>query len=152
LPLTCPNGEKRSRLLRESSGTIDAMSQSDAPPTPVGQQLAARRDELDLTQDALARRIGITAATVSNAERGRTEINRGKRSKWEQALRLKPGTIGRAYRTGTPLERLDDDPSFADLSDPYERAIWEMDISEDDRRVVIELLRRDREEGGRHSA
>lgn len=124
------------------------MSQSDVPPTPVGQQIAERRDELDLTQDALARRIGVTSATVSNAERGRTEINRSKRPKWEQALRLKPGTIGRAYRTGAPLERLDDDASFADLSDKYERAIWEMDIGEDDRKTIIQLLREKAEEEG----
>jgi transcriptional regulator with XRE-family HTH domain len=128
------------------------MSPPDVPPHTVGQQLAARRDELDLTQDALASRIGITSATVSNAERGKTEINRTKRPKWEQALRLKPGAIGRAYRHGTALEPLDDDPSFADLADPYERAIWEMNISEDDRRTIIDLLRRDRAEGGRRTA
>lgn len=128
------------------------MSQSDVPPTPVGQQIAERRDELDLTQEALGRRIGVTSATVSNAERGRTEINRSKRPKWEQALRLKPGTIGRAYRTGSRLERLDDDESFADLSDKYERAIWEMDISEDDRKTIIDILRQDRQDRGQRPA
>lgn len=128
------------------------MSPPDAPHQRVGQQLAARRDQLDLTQDALGRRIGVTSTSVSNAERGRNEITRSKRSKWEQGLRLKPGTLGRAYRNGTPLEPLDDDEIYADLNDPYERAIWEMDLSEDDRRTIIDLLRRDREEGGRRTA
>lgn len=129
------------------------MSQSDVPPTPVGQQLAARRDDLDLTQDALARRIGVTSRTVSNAERDRAEIGRGKRSKWEQALRLKPGTIGRAYRTGSALEPLDDEEAFADLSDRYERAVWELDIGEDDRKTIISLMRqKSAEEAGERSA
>lgn len=132
------------------------MSQSDVPPTPVGQQLAARRDELDLTQEALARRIGITATTVSATETGRTQISRGKRAKWEQALRLEPGTIGRAYRSGEPLELLDS-PSepYADMADPRERVIWQMNISEEDRRTIIDLLRADRADrtnGGLHSA
>lgn len=128
------------------------MSPPASPHALVGQQLAARRDQLDLTQEALARRIGITATTVSNTERGRTEITRSKRSKWEQALRLKPGTIAAAYRGNVPLEPLGDEEIFADLADPYERAIWEMDISEDDRRIIIELLREDRRESGRRSA
>jgi len=128
------------------------MSTPDAPYALLGQQLAERRDGLDLTQEALARRIGITATTVSVTERGRTQISRSKRSKWEQALRLKPGTIGRAYRDDTALEPLDDEEVFADLNDPYERAIWEMDLGEDDRRIIIELLRSDRKETGRRSA
>jgi transcriptional regulator with XRE-family HTH domain len=123
----------------------------DSPPA-VGLQLAKRREELDLTQEALARRIGITTATVSNTERGRTEITRSKRAKWEQALRLAPGTISNAYRSGDPLERLADDEFRADMSDQYERAIWEMDLSEDDRRIIIELLRSDRRDSGRSSA
>lgn len=128
------------------------MSLPGDSPTAVGQQLAQRREELDLTQETLARRIGITAASVSNSERGRTEITRSKRAKWEKALRLMPGTISQAYRTGTPLARLDTDEFHVDMTDQYERAIWELDIDEDDRRMIIELLRADRKEGGRNSA
>lgn len=115
-------------------------------PPPVGQQLARRRDELDLTQDALARLIGITAPTVSVTERGHTEISRSKRAAWERALQLKPGTISTAYRDGTPLEPAPDTPPYANLTDPHERAIWEMKISEDDRRTLIDILRADRQE------
>lgn len=129
------------------------MSPPGDAPTTVGQQIATRREELDLTQDTLARRIGITAATVSNTERGRTEITRSKRSKWEQALRLVPGTISQAYKSGSSLVALDEDAGFqVDMSDPYERAIWEMDIDEDDRRTVIDLLRTDRRERGTRPA
>ena len=117
------------------------------PSTPtVGQQLARRREELDLTQDALARLIGVTAPTVSVTERGHTEISRGKRPAWERALRLKPGTISQAYRDGTPVDPAPDQPPYANLADPHERAIWEMKISEDDRRTLIDILRADRKQ------
>lgn len=124
------------------------MSPTPDAPTPVGQQLADRRDELDLTQETLARRIGITSATVSATERGKTEISRSKRAAWEQALNLKPGTIARAYRDGNRIETAPaaaPEPTvYANLADPHERAIWEMNLSEDDRRTLIDILRSDR--------
>jgi transcriptional regulator with XRE-family HTH domain len=124
-----------------------------SPPSPstptVGQQLARRREELDLTQDALARLIGITAPTVSVTERGHTEISRGKRPAWERALQLRPGTISQAYRDGSPIERAAEQPVYANLADPHERAIWEMKISEDDRRTLIDILRDDRKQAQR---
>lgn len=117
------------------------------PSTPtVGQQLARRREELDLTQDALARLIGITAPTVSVTERGHTEISRSKRPAWERALQLMPGTISQAYRDGTLIEPAADQPAYANLADPHERAIWEMKISESDRRTLIDILRDDRKQ------
>lgn len=140
--------EKTCRLFDECVGRLGTMSisQPAAAPTPVGQQLATRRDELDLTQEALARRIGITSATVSATERGKTEISRTKRTAWEQALSLKAGTIGRAYRDGTPIEAAPEaeTPPYANLDDPHERAIWDMRISEDDKRTLIDILRSDR--------
>jgi transcriptional regulator with XRE-family HTH domain len=124
------------------------MSETDsAAPPPVGQQLAARREALDLSQEALARRIGITSATVSSTERGITEPRRSKRAIWEHSLRLKPGTISRAYASGGVIEPLDEDVvAYANLGDRYERAIWEMNISESDRRNIIDLLRKGRAE------
>jgi transcriptional regulator with XRE-family HTH domain len=126
------------------------MSQNPSP-TSVGQQLARCREELDLTQEALARRIGIATPTVSVTERGHTEIRLSKRPAWEKALGLKAGTISRAYRDGTPIELADitTEPPYADLSDRYERAIWEMALSEDDRRTLIDLLRKGREQDER---
>jgi transcriptional regulator with XRE-family HTH domain len=38
---------------------------------------------------------------------------------------------------------------YADLSDRYERAIWEMALSEDDRRTLIDLLRKGRQQDER---
>lgn len=120
------------------------MSQ-DSPSAPtVGQQLARRREQLDLTQDALARLIGITAPTVSVTERGHTEISRGKRPAWERALQLKPGTISQAYRDGTPIEvapATPSEPPYADLSDPDEKAVWDLNIPEEDRREMIDIVR-----------
>jgi transcriptional regulator with XRE-family HTH domain len=130
------------------------MSPPADTPTPVGQQLADRRDELDLTQESLARRIGITSSTVSATERGRTEIRRSKRPAWEEALQLQAGSISRAYRDGAALEPLEVTPKvlpYADLDDPRERTIWDMKISEDDRRVMIDLLRADRQENQRRA-
>lgn len=126
---------------------------SPPAPTTVGQQLADRRERLDLTQDALARLIGVTAPTISVTERGHTEIRRSKRPAWERALQLKSGTISQAYRDGTPIEDApaSDDTPYADLADPHERAIWEMNISEDDKRTLIDILRSDRQQQRRRA-
>lgn len=131
------------------------MTSPSESPSSVGQQLRKRREALDLTQPALARRIGIDPSTVSVTERGHTEIQRGKRPAWEKALQLRPGTISRAYRDGTPLEVADtaDHPPYADMSNAQERAVWEMDLSEDDRRTLIDIVRKAREEERRkHTA
>lgn len=122
------------------------MSQTPGPPLPVGQQLKERRDQLDLTQGAIANLVGVTVTSVSAAENGRATISRGKRPAWERALDLKPGTISRAYRDGIPIEPATADTHgvYADLTDPHERAVWEMSISEDDRREMIDILRADR--------
>lgn len=121
------------------------MSQTPEPPHSVGQQIRARREALDLTQPALAQRIGIDPSTVSATERDKTEIQRGKRAAWERALSLTPGAITRAY-AGNHLEPATTTAQqpYANLADPHERAIWEMKISEDDRRTLIDILRADR--------
>lgn len=119
------------------------MSETPEPPHSVGQQLRARREALDLSQPALAQRAGIDPSTVSATERDKTEIQRGKRAAWEKALALRPGTITRAYAEGTPIEpaHADQQPAYANLADPDERAVWDLKISEADRRDMIDLLR-----------
>ncbi|MGW6603293.1 hypothetical protein [Streptomyces sp. NPDC055036] len=120
------------------------MSQTPALPTSVGQQLRARRVQLDLTQGALAGLIGIDSSTVSVTERDRTEIQRSKRAAWERALRLRAGTISAAYTQGTPLEPADTTASeqpYADMTDPKEAAVWAMDLSEADRIEIIDAVR-----------
>lgn len=93
-----------------------------ASPADVGEQLARRRDALFLTQEDLAQRIGINARTVSAAERGANAITKGRRAAWEEALRLRPGTISRAYLDGTPIEAADEPrPDQAPVEDPLER-------------------------------
>lgn len=119
------------------------MSQTPDPPTSVGQQLRARREDLDLTQGALAKRIGIDASTVSVTERDRTEIQRSKRPAWERALQLAPGSISRAYRDGTPIESAEAtaEPPYADMTNPKEAAVWELDLPESDRIEIIDAVR-----------
>ncbi|WP_433893081.1 helix-turn-helix domain-containing protein [Streptomyces sp. CA-111067] len=122
------------------------MSQTPERPHSVGQQIRSRRIALDLTQPALAQRVGIDPSTVSATERGLTEIQRGKRAAWERALELRPGTITRAYTDDTLIEPAPADQTpYADLTDPHERDIWEMRISEEDRRAIIDILRADRQ-------
>jgi transcriptional regulator with XRE-family HTH domain len=123
-------------------------------PTRVGQQLARRRDELDLTQEAVADRVGITAATVSATERGKTSISRRKRPGWEAALRLQPGSLGRAYRDGTDVEVLPravptEQPRSADPGQlPYDPAdvmevhLWQSSAPEPIRRHLIREYRK----------
>lgn len=122
------------------------MTPSDDARIRVGQQLARRREDLDLTQDALVRLIGITVTSVSAAERGRTTISRGKRAAWEQALQLKPGSLTRAYRDGSDLEPLpspatEPERPYANLSDPLERTAWEMPLPVEQRRLIVDMLR-----------
>lgn len=119
------------------------MSQPPDPPTSVGQQLRRRREALDLTQGALAKIIGIDASTVSVTERDRTEIQRSRRQAWERALRLKPGSITRAYTGAGDLEPDDApaEPPYADMTDPKEAAVWAMDLPESDRREIIDAVR-----------
>lgn len=119
------------------------MSQTPGTPTPVGEQLKTRREELDLTQGALAAQVSVTVTTISSAENGRSTISRSKRPLWERALRLAPGTISRAYKDGTPIEPAETpvEPPYANLADPKERAVWEMDLPETDRREIIDAVR-----------
>lgn len=111
-------------------------------PASVGQQLKQRRERLDFTQAALAAELGITVNAVSNAERDRSKIIRGKRSGWEKALRLKGGSISRAYTDGTPIEPLegaDSERGYPDPDSPKEVAVWRMTmLSEADRRQLID--------------
>lgn len=102
------------------------MTDPDTNPARVGQQLAQRREDLNLTQEGLGQRIGITSFAVSAAERGRNEIRRSKRSDWERALGLRPGTLSRAYRDGSPIE-VDqppaEQPAEPELDDLEERLL-----------------------------
>ncbi|MFE9886245.1 helix-turn-helix domain-containing protein [Streptomyces scopuliridis] len=119
------------------------MSPTPDSPTPVGQQLKAWREKLDLTQGALASLVGVTVTSISSAENSRSTISRSKRPLWERALQLKPGSISAAYNDGTPLEpaRTPADPPYADMNDAKERAVWEMDLSVADRIEIIDAVR-----------
>lgn len=130
------------RLFLVSLSRFCDMSQTS--PTSVGQQLRARRVQLDLTQGALAKLIGIDSSTVSVTERDLTEIQRSKRGAWERALGLTPGTISAAYGKGTSLEPAATTvaaPPYADMTDAKEAAVWAMDLSEADRIEIIDAVR-----------
>jgi transcriptional regulator with XRE-family HTH domain len=128
------------------------MESPDGFPARVGRHLAERREDLDLTQNALAQRIGITSASVSAVERGVSEIRRSLRARWETALRLRQGTITRAYNDGTPLDVVAEGDAlpYPDPDDPTERALWNMalkgEYSKDVARAMIDLRRREREQ------
>ncbi|WP_381797221.1 helix-turn-helix transcriptional regulator [Streptomyces niveus] len=121
------------------------MSPTPDTPTPVGEQLKARREALDLTQGGVASLVGVTVTSISSAENNRAQISRGKRPLWERALQLKAGTISAAYRDGTPLEPADSTGAagepYADMNDPKEAAVWAMDLSVSDRIEIIDAVR-----------
>ncbi|RDG34674.1 helix-turn-helix domain-containing protein [Streptomyces corynorhini] len=119
------------------------MSPTPDSPTPVGEQLKARREKLDLTQGSLASLVGVTVTSISAAENSRSAISRSKRPLWERALQLKPGTISAAYNDGTPLEAAQTltDLPYADMSDAKERAVWEMELPVADRIEIIDAVR-----------
>lgn len=128
------------------------MTASDDAPLRVGKQLARRREDLDLTQDAVSRQVGITVTSVSAAERGKATISRSKRPLWEQALQLRVGTITRAYRDGADLESLtspepQQDKPYANMNDRLERTAWEMPIGEGERRLIVDMLREAKAQG-----
>jgi len=117
----------------------------------VGQQLQARREDLDLTQGEVGQRVGIRGETVSAIERGRNAISRSKRAAWEVVLRLKPGTITRAYKDGTPIEA-----ASGDGEDPLDRLDrlyreWKEDPSRRGRLIsMLEKAEADTEEEDPH--
>lgn len=120
------------------------MSPTPDAPMPVGEQLKARREALDLTQGGLASLVGVTVTSVSSAENNRSTISRGKRPLWERALQLKAGTISAAYRDGTRLEPAESsaaEPPYADMTDPKEAAVWALDLSVSDRIEIIDAVR-----------
>jgi transcriptional regulator with XRE-family HTH domain len=82
------------------------MSDEEAHRAGVGTQLADRRNELRLTQEALAKLVGVSSRTVSAIERGKNSIQSGRRPQWESKLHLVAGTLDRAYKTGSPIELL----------------------------------------------
>lgn len=117
-----------------------------SPAAVVGQQLARRREELDLTQDDLAKRIGVSGRTVSAIERGMNAIQRKNRSAWETALSLAPGTINRAYRDGTPVEVVPAPSTGAPRNTPHDEVVAALEARVTRMEVALDVERRAREE------
>jgi transcriptional regulator with XRE-family HTH domain len=115
-----------------------------SPAAVVGQQLARRREDLDLTQDDLAKRIGVSGRTISAIERGVNAIQRKNRSAWETALGLVPGTINRAYRDGTPVEvvPVTEEPRVP----PHDDVVAALEARVTRMEVALDVERRAREE------
>ena len=134
------------------------MTAPDPSPADVGRQLLERREDLDLTQQELAQRIGISARTVSAVERGVNQITKSRRGDWERALELKPGTISRAYRDGSRLEPAEPYAHISDVRITTTRAPAEDEDDEDPKMkraaallaeasALLEEIRRERREG-----
>lgn len=90
----------------------------------VGEELAARREQLGITQIELAQALGVSARSISGVERGEHGIRRGRRQRWEDALHLQHSTISQAYRDGTELEPADDAPPPG--PEPWDRIEWQL--------------------------
>lgn len=112
----------------------------------VGEELAARREQLGITQIELAQALGVSARSISGVERGEHGIRRGRRQRWEDALHLQHGTISQAYRDGAELETVDDAPPAG--PEPWHRIEWDLyteaerdGLSEDDRRERVQIFR-----------
>ena len=116
------------------------MSENVTAQVKVGRQLARRREDLDFTQEGLAKRIGVAARTVSAVERGVNVIRLGKRPMWEEALRLRAGTISRAYRDGSAIEPTST-TSEPEPSEPGETPMEEWTL-EDTRAAIADLQRK----------
>ena len=118
----------------------------DAPAPPVGRQLALRRGQLDLTQEDLAKLIGVSGRTVSAIERGVNTIQRKNRKAWERALGLVQGTISRAYEEGSAVELLPapvDDEGASDRTVALlEARIKRMERRFDEKDRVLQALER----------
>jgi DNA-binding XRE family transcriptional regulator len=117
-----------------------------SPAAVVGQQLARRREDLDLTQDDLAKRIGVSGRTVSAIERGVNAIQRKNRSAWETALGLAPGTINRAYRDGTAVEVALAPPTEEPRVTPNDEVVAALEARVTRMEVALDVERRAREE------
>lgn len=83
------------------------MTQEDDAKIHVGRALRARRLDLGLSQEELARTARTSERSIGSAERGESAIQLKKRAAWEEALHLQRGAISRAYRTGADLETID---------------------------------------------
>lgn len=83
------------------------MTQEDDAKIRVGRALRARRLDLGLSQEELARKAKTSERSIGSAERGESAIQLRKRGAWEEALHLQRGAISRAYRTGAELETID---------------------------------------------
>lgn len=122
------------------------MDTDDESNARVGEQLAARRDQLGMTQAELAERVDVNARSVGSIERGQHAIRRSRRQRWEDALYLQHGTISHAYRTGSDLEMLDEPPSAGPES--WDRIEWELydearrdGLAEEDARERVQIFR-----------
>jgi transcriptional regulator with XRE-family HTH domain len=118
------------------------MSDDPTARAVVGEQLARRREDLDLTQDDLAQRIGVSGRTVSAIERGVNTIQRKNRPSWEKALGLVTGTVSRAYRDGTPIEYAESPAAPDDLLATLEARIARLETAVAVERRAREQLER----------
>jgi len=122
------------------------MTQEDNAKIQVGQALRARRLDLGLSQEELARTAKTSERSIGSAERGESAIQLRKRAAWEEALQLRRGTISRAYRTGSDLETIDEPATGGPES--WHRIEWDLyseaqreGLEEDQARERVQIFR-----------
>jgi transcriptional regulator with XRE-family HTH domain len=94
----------------------------------IGGKLRALREEQQLTQTALAERMGITSATVSMIERGRSVPSVRQLLKFADALHAEPGDLLGERQPETTVRRLSYLHTIvADARDEAQRASWALE-------------------------
>ncbi|WP_293003216.1 FHA domain-containing protein [Mycobacterium sp.] len=83
----------------------DELSETDPDVARAGAAVAARRQELDLTQRSLARDKVISAGTLIAFEKGRSWPRRGTLARLEESLDWPTGTITRIRNGQQPVQR-----------------------------------------------
>ncbi|MDG4787118.1 helix-turn-helix domain-containing protein [Micromonospora sp. WMMD1102] len=95
------NEEQPSQPVEEIAGAEESHAHRNL--IAAGTAVAARREEMGLTQGELAARIAapVSTRTVTNVESGSTAVPARLRPVWDEALEWPVGTLDHLYRTGT---------------------------------------------------
>lgn len=103
----------------------------------------ARRLDLRLKWKDVTARAGISPQTLSKIRTlGTVGVNPLIIAKVEDALRWESGSLQALTDGGTPTpKRPAEQDIYADMTNPKEAAVWAMDLSESDRREIIDDVR-----------
>ena len=106
----------------------------------VGAWIDARREQMGITQTALADLAGVSWRSAWNAINGKSAIDKSRRADWERALGWTPGSLTAAYDHGTEPALIASDHNTTQAG-PSIREIL-ADLPPDRRGVLEEQLAR----------